>query len=141
MRMAITTLQLIKTDLPKIAVLGDMLELGKYSEEEHAKIGEFVATFADGLVVVGRRARTIAEAAIKAGMPNDYIQLYTNSVDAGAAMAKIVGKGDIILVKGSQGSGDNMIRMERATKQMMKNIGDAEKLLVRQDYEWQRQYK
>lgn len=125
----------------RIAVLGDMLELGKYSEEEHAKIGEIAATFVDGLVVVGRRARGIAEAALKAGLPSDRIKMFTNSVEAGEALAKVIGEGSVILVKGSQGSGDNMIRMERATKQMMEDINDAEKLLVRQDVEWQRQYR
>lgn len=125
----------------RIAVLGDMLELGKYSEEEHAKIGEIAATFVDGLVVVGRRARGIAEAALKAGLPSERIKMFTNSVEAGEALAKVIGEGDIILVKGSQGSGDNMIRMERATKQMMENIDDAGKLLVRQDSEWQKQYR
>ncbi len=136
---ALVTLKDLRAER-RIAVLGDMLELGKYSEEEHAKIGEQVAEFADGLVVVGKRARTIAESALAKGMPANCVQVYSNSVEAGEAMSKIIGKGDIVLVKGSQGSGDNMIRMERATKQMMKNINDAPRLLVRQDEEWQKQY-
>ncbi len=124
----------------RIAVLGDMLELGQYSEEEHRRVGEHVAQFADALVVVGRRARWIAEAAISAGMSKERVQMFTNSVEAGEALSKIVGLGDLILIKGSQGSGENMIRMERATKQLMKCTDDAKKMLVRQDDEWQKQY-
>lgn len=140
MNSALIALKNIKAER-KIAVLGDMLELGKYSEEEHSKVGSLVATFVDGLVVVGKRARIIAESAMNSGLPSNCVEVYANSVEAGEALSKIIGKGDIVLVKGSQGSGDNMIRMERATKQMMENIGDAEKLLVRQDVEWQKQYK
>jgi UDP-N-acetylmuramoyl-tripeptide--D-alanyl-D-alanine ligase len=140
MHSALLTLKSIRAER-KIAVLGDMLELGKYSEEEHSTVGRFAATFVDGLVVVGKKARTIAESAMSAGLPSNCVQVYANSVEAGEALSKIIGKGDVILVKGSQGSGDNMIRMERATKQMMANIGNAERLLVRQDTEWQKQYK
>ncbi len=140
MQSALSTLKDLRAER-RIAVLGDMLELGKYSDEEHEKIGEIVASFADGLVVVGKKARIIAESALKHGMPNNCIQIYSNSVEAGEAISRIVGKGDVILVKGSQGSGDNMIRMERATKQMMLDIDEANHLLVRQDDAWQKQYE
>jgi UDP-N-acetylmuramoyl-tripeptide--D-alanyl-D-alanine ligase len=124
----------------RIAVLGDMLELGQYSDEEHRKVGAHVALFADALVVVGRRARGIAEAAIASGMNKERVQMFTNSVEAGEALSRVVGSGDVILVKGSQGSGENMIRMERATKQLMAQKDAARNLLVRQDDEWQKQY-
>lgn len=140
MRAALDTLRSIPAT-HHIAVLGDMLELGKYSDEEHRAVGSYAASFVSGLVVVGKRARLIAEAAIAAGLPADHIRIFSNSVEAGEALAKEIGVGDVLLVKGSQGSGDNMVRMERATKQMMANIGDAKKLLVRQEMEWERQYR
>ena len=56
-------------------------------------------------------------------------------------MAEHLERGDIILVKGSQGSGSNMIRMERAVKLLMAHPEAASKLLVRQENEWQRQYQ
>jgi hypothetical protein len=48
---------------------------------------------------------------------------------------------DVVLVKGSQGSGENMVRMERAVKEMMTHPEDADKYLVRQEKEWLNQYK
>ncbi len=124
-----------------IAVLGDMLELGKYSDEEHREVGAYAASFVTALVVVGKRARLIAESAIKAGLPADRVRIFTNSVEAGEALSREIGEGDVLLVKGSQGSGENMIRMERATKQMMAHIEDAKYLLVRQELAWEKQYK
>lgn len=140
MRAALDTLKSIPAT-HHIAVLGDMLELGKYSDEEHKAIGAYAASFVSGLVVVGKRARLIAESAIASGLPADHIRIFANSVEAGEALAREIGKGDVLLVKGSQGSGSNMIRMERATKQMMADIEDAKKLLVRQEMEWEKQYK
>lgn len=139
MRAALDTLKVIPA-AHRIAVLGDMLELGKYSDEEHRAVGAYAASFVTGLVVVGQRARLMAEAAIAAGLPADHVRIFSNSVEAGEALAREIGEGDVLLVKGSQGSGSNMVRMERATKQMMANIEHAKKLLVRQEIEWEKQY-
>jgi UDP-N-acetylmuramyl pentapeptide synthase len=140
MRAALDTLKTIPAT-HRIAVLGDMLELGKYSDEEHKAVGTYAASFVSGLVVVGKRARLMAEAALLAGLPADRIRIFANSVEAGEALAREIGEGDVLLVKGSQGSGANMVRMERATKQMMSDIADAKKLLVRQEMEWEKQYR
>ncbi|HXK37465.1 MAG TPA: UDP-N-acetylmuramoyl-tripeptide--D-alanyl-D-alanine ligase [Candidatus Paceibacterota bacterium] len=140
MRAALDTLKTIPA-VHRIAVLGDMLELGKYSDEEHKAVGAYAASFVSGLVVVGKRARLMAEAALLAGLPANRIRIFTNSVEAGEALAREIGEGDVLLVKGSQGSGANMVRMERATKQMMADIADAKKLLVRQEMEWEKQYR
>lgn len=125
----------------RIAALGDMLELGQWSEEEHRAAGALAAQVSDILVCVGPRARWYAEAALGAGMPKDSVRIFSSSVDAGLYLSELIHDGDIVLAKGSQGSGNSMIRMERAVKQMMANINDAPKLLVRQEMEWQRQYK
>jgi UDP-N-acetylmuramoyl-tripeptide--D-alanyl-D-alanine ligase len=121
----------------KIAMLGDMLELGEYSEEEHSRIGRIAGRFVDELVVVGKRALWIAEAAKGAGLPESRIHSFTNSFEAGRWVETQITPGDIILAKGSQGSGENMIRMERAVKLLMAHPEDASKLLVRQETAWQ----
>ncbi len=125
----------------RIAVLGDMLELGKYSETEHWDIGRLLGTWVDQLVTVGPRARAIAEAAKTAGLPDGKIRTFADSKEAGEWLMPEIKTGDVILVKGSQGSGENMIRMERAVNALMAHVEDADKLLVRQEKEWLEQYK
>jgi len=125
----------------KIAILGDMLELGEYSDEEHLHIGEHAGKFVDELIVVGKRATGIALGAVKAGMSELHITQFENSLEAGEWLAQNLQKGDIILAKGSQGSGENMIRMERVVKALMASPDEAKKLLVRQEKEWLAQYE
>ena len=67
-RRALDTLKEIKTHGRKIAILGDMLELGKYSTEAHRAVGERATLCADTLITVGFRMRTAVEAALDAGM-------------------------------------------------------------------------
>jgi UDP-N-acetylmuramoyl-tripeptide--D-alanyl-D-alanine ligase len=122
----------------KIAILGDMLELGQYSEEEHWRIGRLAGSFVDELLTVGKRARWIAEAAKTSGLPEGRIHTFSDSTVAGMWMMDNVKEGDIVLVKGSQGSGENKIRMERAVKELMAHPEDAAKLLVRQGKEWEK---
>lgn len=136
MEAALATLQLLEGKR-KIALLGDMLELGRYAEEEHQRVGCMTAKVVDELVVVGQRAKWIAEAAERAGLPSSNIHLFVTSREAGEWTSTMISPGDIILVKGSQGSGENTIRMERAVKILMANPADAPKLLVRQEKEWQ----
>lgn len=125
----------------RIAMLGDMLELGKYSEEEHWKLGRLAGSFVDELVTVGKRAKGIAEAAKTAGLQEGKIHQFLNSKEAGEWLKDKIKTDDVILAKGSQGSGDNMIRMERAVAVIMAHPEDAPKLLVRQEAEWQKQYE
>lgn len=137
---ALETLKQVKAN-HRIAVLGDMLELGKYSNTEHWDIGRALGTWVDELVTVGQRARGIAEGAKTAGLPEGKIHTFTNSQEAGEWLLLELKVGDVVLVKGSQGSGENMIRMERAVKELMTHPEDADKLLVRQEKEWFAQYK
>ncbi len=125
----------------KIALLGDMLELGEYSKEEHWKMGRLAGEFVDLLIVVGRNAPIVAEAAKTAGLPEERIRIFEDSPKAGEWVRTQIRVGDLILVKGSQGSGVNMIRMERAVKLLMAHPEEAPRLLVRQEPEWLAQYK
>ncbi|OGZ12704.1 MAG: hypothetical protein A3C93_06385 [Candidatus Lloydbacteria bacterium RIFCSPHIGHO2_02_FULL_54_17] len=124
----------------RVALMGDMLELGAFAEEEHKKVGA-AAAFVDVLVTVGKRARWIAEGARKAGFAEGKVKSFDDSALAGEWVAKEMHRGDSILVKGSQGSGENLIRTERAVKILMAHPEDAPKLLVRQESEWLAQYQ
>lgn len=91
-------------DLPgtrKIAVLGDMLEIGKYAAEAHERAGVLVAVTANVLFAVGPRAAMIADAAQEHGMKKGAIFSFPDARAATAALREFVTKGDVVLVKGS----------------------------------------
>ncbi len=94
-------------DLPvrdgrRIAVLGDMLELGSYEEEGHRKVGARAADVVDILVTVGQRARSIAQEALAAGLNPARVLALDDAAAAVAEMRSIMGPGDVVLVKGSR---------------------------------------
>lgn len=130
-REALLSLGNVKAYGRKIAVLGDMRELGKYSEEEHRKIGVLVAEQADILMVVGRDSRFTAEGALNAGLPESNIFEFESAQEAGKFLEDLLGEGDVLLVKGSQS-----MRMERVVEEVMAHPEEKEKLLVRQEREW-----
>jgi UDP-N-acetylmuramoyl-tripeptide--D-alanyl-D-alanine ligase len=117
----------------KIAVLGDMLELGRHSVEEHRKIGAHVAKTSDLLVTVGFRARDIAMGALDAGLSEENILQFEDAERAGEELEALIQSGDCVLVKGSQS-----VRMERTVLELMAHPERAEELLVRQDAEWRK---
>ncbi|MCL6564447.1 MAG: UDP-N-acetylmuramoyl-tripeptide--D-alanyl-D-alanine ligase [Firmicutes bacterium] len=84
----------------KVAVLGDMLELGAAEEESHRRVGEAAARHADLLVTVGERARAIAAQARALGIS----VVETGSVDEAALMLpQLLRPGDVVLFKASRG--------------------------------------
>lgn len=121
------------TDLTKkYAVLGDMLEIGSFTEEGHQLLGnEIVQQKIDYLVSVGERARDIDRAAKAKGMDADKIFHFDKSELAGRFIQNRVKEGDILLVKGSQG-----MRMEKVVKELMAEPERASELLVRQEANW-----
>jgi UDP-N-acetylmuramoyl-tripeptide--D-alanyl-D-alanine ligase len=87
----------------KIAVLGDMLELGQYEQQGHKLVGVRAAEVADELITVGLRARIIADAARESGLP---AELITNLDTIDSAVEFLTGRlsdKDVVLVKGSRG--------------------------------------
>ncbi len=88
----------------RIAVLGDMLELGSYEEEGHRIVRTRVADVADILITVGQRARLIAEEALASGLPATKVQAVADSETALAGLRSMLGPGDVVLVKGSRAS-------------------------------------
>lgn len=117
----------------KIAVLGDMMELGKYTREEHYKMGLIAGGQIDILLTVGIRARAIAEGALDAKMNAESIYQFDSSRETGGFLQNILREGDLVLVKGSQS-----MRMERVVEEIMQNPEKKSELLVRQGEEWER---
>lgn len=130
---ALDTLSEIDASGEKIVVLGDMLELGTFSMDEHEHIGRYASKKADLLVTVGFRAKGIADGANKARMAKKRMEHFNTSEEAAAFLLTKVGAGDVVLVKGSQG-----IRMERITETLLEDKEHAKDLLVRQDTEWKK---
>ncbi len=129
---ALDTLKLVQGKR-KIAVLGDMLELGRYSAEAHKHVGGRVSETATILKTVGFRARAIAQSALDSGMKDTKIMQYemNEAERAGRELKTELKAGDVILVKGSQS-----MRMERTVLEIMAEPNRAEELLVRMDSEW-----
>lgn len=115
----------------KIAILGDMLELGRHTIEEHKKAGVLASECADILVVVGLRGKNFAVGAREAGMSDDKIFETEDSVKAGKLVETLFADDDVIFIKGSQ-----VMRMEKAVKILMAESERASELLVRQEREW-----
>ena len=130
---ALKTLGEVKLVGRKSAVLGDMLELGRHTEEAHKNIGKIAKEYLDILFVVGPRAKSIKEGALEAGMSPDNIFEFSNSREAGEFLKDYVQKNDFILIKGSQG-----VRMEHAVEAILEDKKNKSNLLVRQDEEWKK---
>ncbi len=133
MERAIQSLKEVRTNGRKIAVLGDMMELGQYSVEAHEKAGHQIGRVADMLFTVGIRARGIAEGAMAVGMKESAIRQYEDARLAGKELEEMLEENDIVLIKGSQS-----IRAERAVEEIMAHPEAAADLLVRQDKMWQK---
>ena len=117
----------------KIAVIGAMMELGKYSVEEHKNAGRVAGSFVDLLITVGVRARLVAEGALETGLEEKNILQFEDARRAGKELEILLQKDDLILIKGSQAA-----RMERTVEEIMAEPARAGELLVRQEEEWKR---
>lgn len=129
-KLALKVLKDIQCDKRKIAVLGDMLELGDYTEMAHVEIGKLAGEFCDYLICVGNRSIFTADAASKI-MSSDKIHRFDTPAEAGKLVQDLIQDGDLILVKGSQG-----IRMEKVVEEIMADPGKKFRLLVRQSKKW-----
>ncbi|NTV89519.1 MAG: UDP-N-acetylmuramoyl-tripeptide--D-alanyl-D-alanine ligase [Clostridiales bacterium] len=88
----------------RIAVLGDMLELGDWTEEAHRGVGNFAAVQGvDMLVTVGMNAKYIAQGAVDAGMPEIRTANFFTVEDAVEFLEEELLKDDVFLIKGSRG--------------------------------------
>ncbi len=88
----------------RIAVLGEMLELGEPAEAEHLRVGGHAAGVADRLLVVGEGAAAIAEGATEAGLDAERVTTVADRDEALALLLSELRDGDTILVKASRGA-------------------------------------
>lgn len=116
----------------KIAVLGNMNELGHMTDYYHQEVGKEVIGVADLLFTVGESAALIGQSAIENGFHKEAVIHSVDAVEAAKKLLPLVKEGDIILVKGSQ----NKVRLEKLVKELLAHPDDAEEKLVRQDKHW-----
>ena len=103
MKAALRTLVELDTEGKRIAVLGEMRELGEESARDHREVGETAAELGvDQLITIGDMAAAIAEAARNAGLPNTSVVRSTS--EAAQLLGEIASPGDLVLVKGSRGA-------------------------------------
>ncbi|NTW14426.1 MAG: UDP-N-acetylmuramoyl-tripeptide--D-alanyl-D-alanine ligase [Candidatus Moranbacteria bacterium] len=133
LRAALETLREV-TARRKVVMLGDMLELGSVSEEEHRGLAVDIRSAGTELaVLVGRRMRSLGEELIAHGMPRGQVFLLPDPDSAALAAPDLVGEGDLVLIKGSQG-----LRMEKVTEALLRDPKDAAALLCRQSTVWRK---
>ncbi len=99
----------------KIAVLGDMLELGPYTIQAHKDAGALAARCVDVLITVGSRARIMAQEALDKGMSANAVHVCETAQDGLEILQRVFRKGDVILIKGSHSIG-----LESVVKEMTK---------------------
>ncbi|MFC1595030.1 UDP-N-acetylmuramoyl-tripeptide--D-alanyl-D-alanine ligase [Patescibacteria group bacterium] len=115
----------------KICVLGDMMEIGKFTIQAHQIAGKRARIVSDIIFTVGPRAKFIAEEAIEEGMTEHNVSSFNNSEEAGRKLQEILEPGDLVLIKGSQA-----MRMEKIVEEIMLEPTKAPDLLVRQEPHW-----
>ena len=132
---ALDVLNYAKGEAKKIAVLGDMRELGKEAKHEHERVAEKAVEIANELILVGPLMKEFfipkAEAS---GFDKEKIHWFENSVQAADFVKRMIADGEVILVKGSQ----NTIFLERVVEAIMANPGMADELLCRRGKYWER---
>ena len=101
----------------KIAVLGDMLELGQYEQRGHELVGKRAAEVVQHLIAVGPRGRTIADSARQDGLPPTAITCVDSAQEAADVLKYNLRSGDVVLIKGSHG-----LRMDRIAALMAENL-------------------
>ncbi len=94
----------------RVAILGEMLELGDRAVDFHAAVGRAAANSADLLIAIGGPAASaMADAARAAGMPPAAVKYFSTSAEAADAAVRLVTPGDLVLVKGSRGIGTDVV--------------------------------
>jgi UDP-N-acetylmuramyl pentapeptide synthase len=129
----LATLRDIVSNNQKIAILGDMLELGEFTDDAHRAIGTDAVSSCDILIAVGQYAPLIAEGATNAGMNSSAVLAFIDSHETATHITSLVADNATVFVKGSQGA-----RMEHIVKALMAHPEQAPSLLVRQEKEWEK---
>ena len=114
MEAALNVLESIRTEGRRIAVLGDMLELGNRSSAEHYRIGRLCALKADMVLTYGAHSRRTMIGAITGGMNPRYAQHFDTHEELVRILKLRAKEGDVLLFKGSHG-----MKMERALQMFL----------------------
>ena len=95
----------------RVAVIGEMRELGDFSMSLHAESGRRAAAARVDLLVAvgGPPARALADAAVEAGLPAAQVHYFESSDEAASAVAALLAPGDVVLVKGSRGTRTDIV--------------------------------
>ncbi|MFA5392308.1 MAG: UDP-N-acetylmuramoyl-tripeptide--D-alanyl-D-alanine ligase [Candidatus Paceibacterota bacterium] len=108
----------------RVLALGDMRELGKYSDEVHQQIASQIIENADIFLAVGNKMKITIEECLKLDFPQENIYWFENSLEAGKKAKELIKEGDLFLVKGSRG-----IHMEQVTLAIMQELEKAKDYL------------
>ncbi|NTV21967.1 MAG: UDP-N-acetylmuramoyl-tripeptide--D-alanyl-D-alanine ligase [Candidatus Yonathbacteria bacterium] len=127
----LSTLRDITSAGIKVAILGDMRELGDMTESAHKDAGKDAAISADILIFVGDNAKLFAQGAQEAGVDHAHMHIFADAQEATTQLSNLIPDGATVFVKGSQG-----VRMERIVKALLAHPKQASHLLVRQEEEW-----
>ncbi len=103
----------------KIAVLGDMLELGGYEVEGHRRVGRRAMDVVSLLITVGERGRLIGQGALEYGMPPERVIQLSSNEEAISLLKEMLREGDVVLIKGSRG-----MVMEEIVAALARNGGE-----------------
>jgi UDP-N-acetylmuramoyl-tripeptide--D-alanyl-D-alanine ligase len=87
----------------RIAVLGDMLELGVCTHAEHYRVGRIAAEKSDIVFAYGPNAGRVIDGALTGGIPGNRAKAFDDHGELAAALKRTVRPGDVMLVKGSRG--------------------------------------
>jgi len=130
---ALTVLRNLKA-FRKIAVLGDMLELGEEMEKGHKQAARQIFEMnADLFFAVGDKMKLAVRELQNLGYPQERVHHFEDPIAAGDKLREFVRKGDLILIKGSQS-----MRMEKIVEKIMANPSKSREILCRQSAEWKK---
>jgi len=102
----------------KVALLGDMLELGQWTQSAHRDVGVMAANCGLALLVtVGQSGRLIAEAAVEAGMETHRVVALGTATEAGETIRALARADDLVLVKGSR-----QLQLERVVEEFRSDV-------------------
>jgi UDP-N-acetylmuramoyl-tripeptide--D-alanyl-D-alanine ligase len=104
MKIAVSSLVALTVPKRRVAIVGDMKELGRYSKKLHCELGALLAkNRIDRVIAVGEYAESVAEGATGAGMPSRRIRTVPTALETVGVARNMVKKGDVVLIKGSRG--------------------------------------
>jgi alanine racemase len=116
----------------KVAILGDMPDLGDIESEAHQQIGQYAATRVQRLVTKGEMGQQIAAAALASGLGKHAVHVTYTSDDAAATVQDLLSPDTAILVKGGAS-----VRLERVVQKLLAQPEQDSRRLVRQGPGWQ----